>query len=94
MRFRNLGYGYGAKSSARSIAVSISPELLAHVDELSGGSGHRSNWVERWLWLAVGLQTGDKAVLEEWETWVKENLDDGDRYTLQRRIDDVLVGYA
>ena len=91
MRFKSLGYGYGAKSSARSIAVSISPELLAHVDELSGGSGHRSNWVERWLWLAVGLQTGDEAVMRKWEDWAMRNLSEDDRFELQTRVDDILV---
>ena len=91
MKFKSLGYGYGAKSSARSVAFSISPELQVQINELSGGHGYKSNWVERWLWLAVGLQTGDEVVIEEWETWARANLSEDDRVELQVRVDGMLV---
>lgn len=48
------------------------------MEELSGGKGRRSSWVERWLEFAVAVCEEDQDAIDEWREWAAQQLDDRD----------------
>lgn len=48
---------------------------MEKMDELCGGKGMRSSWVERWLEFAIAVQEEDKKAVDEWYRWAEGELD-------------------